>query len=654
MTVRETFELDWSQALRGADQLDRALSQASARFHNSITRALSQLNTTVKVSADARGVAGAITAAVENADSTVEVTAEAAPVTGAIDAAVENANTHVEITGDASQLTGAVNSALADAKKSSAEVSDSIGGAAGNATLLAGGLTKSGSALKAIGGIAATVGIGAFLKNGIDAASDLAESFNKANVVFGSSIKVIEQFGTTSATSVGLSKQAAFEALGTFGNLFTALGSTRKASADMSITTVRLAADLASFNNIGVDEALERLRSGLVGEIEPLRRLGVSFNAAQVEAKALTLGLADANGEVSESAKVQARLALILEQSSNATGDFARTSDGLANRQRIVSAQWQDMQAQLGQVLLPVLTEVLGVVSSLMGVFTELDPTIQTVIVGFGVAAVGIGAVTSVMRTLGGAIAPVGTAFTNLTTLALNPFLAIGALVIGTAYGITTAFTDARVELDLNAAALDRVTNKQLVSYILRLQEVGVWAGDTTAVQRAFNQILEQSEEGAQRFIDAMGQAGINTDAYTKKLEVHIREQARANAEMETSKKRLDDLKAGILALPDYKQILIDITANIPGGSLLGPGGLLQFAGGGTVPGPIGVPRLVVAHGGETVTPPGQSTSIAFNISVAGVSDPGVGRAVGNQIGQGAADALARRGVIVAARTGGG
>lgn len=358
MTVRETFELDWSQALRGADQIDRALSQASSRFHSSISNALSQLNATVKVSADATALTGSVDAALQNANTNVEVTAEAAPVTGAIDAAVENADTSVQITADTTEL------------------NQSLETATGNASALGGSLLSAGGALKGLASGAAGAAIGAFLGSAIGAASDLNESLSKSRVVFQDASKAVEAFAENSARGVGLSKQAALEALGTFGNLFNALGSTRDAAAEMSIKTVQLAADLASFNNLGVDETLLRLRSGLVGEVEPLRGLGISFNAAAVDAKVLQLGLQGANGEISEGAKVQARLQLITEQSGNAMGDFARTSDGLANTQRIVSAEFENLKAKIGAELLPAFLAALKAVEPLISVLSELSTKI--------------------------------------------------------------------------------------------------------------------------------------------------------------------------------------------------------------------------------------------------------------------------------------
>lgn len=191
------------------------------------------------------------------------------------------------------------------------------------------------------------------VKGFIAAGSDLNESLSKSNVVFGENGKQIEEWSKTTSSNFGISQRNALEAAGTFGNLFTTIGLGQAPAADMSEGIVQLAADLASFNNLDPTVVLDKLRSGLAGEAEPLRSMGVFLTEATVKAKGMELGLADANGELSEGAKVQARYALIMEQTGTAQGDFARTSDGLANKQRIVSAQWDDMQAQLGMKLQP-------------------------------------------------------------------------------------------------------------------------------------------------------------------------------------------------------------------------------------------------------------------------------------------------------------
>lgn len=251
----------------------------------------------------------------------------------------------VKITGDTAHLQAALGAA--DRKLSS------LGAGASKLGGLLGSALKTGG-LMAAGGLGVATAAG-FKFAGV--ASDLNESMSKVEVVFGKNADAVKKWASTASTSIGQSKQEALEAAGTFGNLFSALGLTSAAGTKMSMDIVKLSADLASFNNIAGSDATEKLRAGLVGEAEPLRTLGVNITAATTEAKALELGFQKINGTFTESEKVQARYALILDQTKNAQGDFARTADGAANSQRILSATWKDTQATLGQIMLPLLKE---------------------------------------------------------------------------------------------------------------------------------------------------------------------------------------------------------------------------------------------------------------------------------------------------------
>jgi hypothetical protein len=213
----------------------------------------------------------------------------------------------------------------------------------------------------AIGGAFAALKVIEFGKDSVAAASDLNESFSKVGVVFGTSAKQVQDWSKNSATAMGISQQAALEAAGTFGNLAVSLKLPQATAATMSTKLVGLAGDLASFNNVDPKEALEALRSGLTGETEPLKKFGVNLNDAALKAKAMQLHLSNGKGVLTASAKAQAAYALILEQTKTAQGDFARTSGGLANQQRIAQAQFENLKATVGTAFLPVIVKLAGV-----------------------------------------------------------------------------------------------------------------------------------------------------------------------------------------------------------------------------------------------------------------------------------------------------
>lgn len=234
-----------------------------------------------------------------------------------------------------------------------ANIGNSIAGAAGKFIVGAGVL--------AAAGIAA---LGAGLYSTIGPASDLNETMSKATVVFGAAADKVIAFGQTSAKSLGMSTNAALTAAGTYGNLFRAMGMTETTSADMSTSLVQLAGDLASFNNMDPTEVMDKLRAGLSGESEPLKSLGVNINENIIKQKAMELGLVGYGKELTAATKAQAVYALIMEQTSLAQGDFARTSGGLANQQRIAAANIENLRAKIGTALLPAVQKAAGLFNS--------------------------------------------------------------------------------------------------------------------------------------------------------------------------------------------------------------------------------------------------------------------------------------------------
>ena len=185
------------------------------------------------------------------------------------------------------------------------------------------GLQRLGAGRAALIGGAAGAGAGiiapqviAQLSAAVDVASNLNEQVSKSRVVFGDSSKVIEDWAKTTANGIGVARDQAVEAAATFGSMFRQAGQAGSDAANLSKSVVQLAGDLASFNNTGVDEALTALRSGLSGEIEPLRRFQVFLTEAAVQQRAMEqTGKANAK-QLTQGEKILARYSLIMEQTS--------------------------------------------------------------------------------------------------------------------------------------------------------------------------------------------------------------------------------------------------------------------------------------------------------------------------------------------------
>lgn len=210
----------------------------------------------------------------------------------------------------------------------------------------------------AIGTASAAVGL--FAAQSISAASDLEESINAVNVTFGESADEILEFGENAAKSVGLANSE-------FNQLATPLGSILKNTglgmdevADKTITLATRAADMASVFNKDVSVALGAIQAGLRGELDPLEQFGVKLSAAAVEQRALANTGKESVRQLTEQEKALARIDIILEQTNQTAGDFAETSDSLANQTKRLKAEYKDLQAQVGQELIPVLSDLAG------------------------------------------------------------------------------------------------------------------------------------------------------------------------------------------------------------------------------------------------------------------------------------------------------
>lgn len=201
------------------------------------------------------------------------------------------------------------------------------------------------------------VGALAVAKDSIGAASNLNEAVSKTKAVFGDSAGAVVDWSKGSAKAFGTSQRAALEAAGTYGNLFKAFGVDAGDAEKMSKAFVELSADMASFNNTSIEDAQDALRSALSGETEPMKRYGSVLSDVRLKQKAVALGLIKSTKDaLTPAAKAQAAYALIMEDTIIQQGDFARTSDGLANTQRRLKAQWENASASIGRVLLPIAT----------------------------------------------------------------------------------------------------------------------------------------------------------------------------------------------------------------------------------------------------------------------------------------------------------
>ncbi len=223
------------------------------------------------------------------------------------------------------------------------------------------------------------VGVGAAAFKAVQSASDLAEATAATEQIFGDAADAVLKFSESAATAFGQSKQDALEGAQIFGTFGKAAGLAGDDLSGFTTGLLGLASDIASFRNASPEEVIEAIGAGLRGESEPLRRFGVLLNDAKLKAEAMALGIYSGNKPLTQQQKILAAEAVIYKQTADAQGDFARTSDGLANSQRILAARFSNVIATLGEKLLPValtvsnffLDKVIPTIESLADTFSK-------------------------------------------------------------------------------------------------------------------------------------------------------------------------------------------------------------------------------------------------------------------------------------------
>lgn len=217
---------------------------------------------------------------------------------------------------------------------------------------LAGFADKAGIAIAA--GLA--IGAAAAVNLGIQsakAASNFEETGAAVKQIFGDASSELESFAKTASTSLGQSQTQFLQGAKTFGIFGQAAGLSAKENVEFAKTLGVLATDLASFNNTSVDEAITSIGAALRGESEPIRRFGVLLDDATLKARALSMGIYDGTGSLTQQQRVMAAYQEILAQTTTQQGDFERTSGGMANGLKTIQAEFENLKIVIGESITP-------------------------------------------------------------------------------------------------------------------------------------------------------------------------------------------------------------------------------------------------------------------------------------------------------------
>lgn len=265
----------------------------------------------------------------------------------------------------------------------------------------------------------ALAGITAAALDVADAASEAEQAAGAVESVFGTSAGVIKGYAEDAAQAVGLSAQSYNTLAAVLGAQLTNMGMAGAELEGQTNTLIGLGGDLAATFGGTTADAVAAVSSLLRGERDPIERYGVSIKQADVNARVAAMGLEGLTGEAERNANMQATLAILTEQTASAQGQFAREADTAAGSQQIMTAEWDNARAALGEALLPVMVEITGVLGDMarwVGENTELVGIIVTVIAAFSAALV-VARAAQIAMNIAMAANPVGLIITGVGLL---------------------------------------------------------------------------------------------------------------------------------------------------------------------------------------------------------------------------------------------
>jgi len=198
-----------------------------------------------------------------------------------------------------------------------------------------------------------------FTKDCIEVGSNVTEVQNVVDTAFKDLSWQADQWASNAMINFGLSELSAKKYMGVFGQMSNAMGITGKAALDMAENVTGLTGDVASFYNLGTDEAYTKLKSIWTGETETLKDLGVIMTQTNLDQYALNNGFGKTTAKMTEQEKVMLRYQYVTSALSNATGDFVKTQDSWANQTRILSLRFEQLKASLGKGFIALFTPIL-------------------------------------------------------------------------------------------------------------------------------------------------------------------------------------------------------------------------------------------------------------------------------------------------------
>lgn len=293
--------------------------------------------------------------------------------------------------------------------------------------------------------------IGAIGKQSMDYAAEAEQSYGAVESIFKSHADTINAASKGAADAVGMSGRAYREQASYIGAMLKNQGVASEDLAGRSQELIRLGSDLAATYGGDVASAVEAIGATLRGETDPIERYGVSIKQADVNAKMAAMGLTGLSGEAEKTARSQALLALLTEQTADAQGQFARETDTAAHKQQVATARIDDAREAIGTALLPVMADLMekaSGVATVIGEHPKVFVALGAALAGLMATVVAVGTIAPIFTAVAAAAAAAEMSmwgYVAAQAAAAAPILAVVAAIAAVVGALTLFFTKTEI-----------------------------------------------------------------------------------------------------------------------------------------------------------------------------------------------------------------
>lgn len=247
-------------------------------------------------------------------------------------------------------------------------------------------------------------------------ASDMDETLNKVDVAFKNNAEQVKLWANDSLESMGLAKQSALDMAAGFASMSDGMGISEAKTFKMSTALTQLSADLSSYFNTSAEMANTALTGVFTGETEALKKYGIVMTEVNLQQYAYKKGIQEKVSEMSQAEKVMLRYNFVMDQTKNAQGDFARTSDSASNQMKIFKESLKELGVSFGETIVPIITPVITFFNDVIKGLSEMSDGTKQFITTIAILVAIIGPILLIVSSIAATINNISGAFKVLSS----------------------------------------------------------------------------------------------------------------------------------------------------------------------------------------------------------------------------------------------